>query len=92
MLLIGLTAGAGSSVMGALWPELFGTKYLGEIRALAFSVSVFATAASPFMTGYLIDEGVDFRMQLMFMGLYTLGASAFMLALQPHLRAMALPR
>ncbi|MEO9968785.1 MAG: MFS transporter [Hyphomonadaceae bacterium] len=92
MLLIGLTAGAGSSVMGALWPELFGTKYLGEIRALAFSVSVFATAASPFMTGYLIDQGVDFRMQLLMMGLYTFGASVFMLALQPRLRALALPR
>jgi len=86
--LIGLTAGAGGSVMGALWPELFGTKYLGEIRALAFSISVFATAASPFLTGYLIDQGVDFRLQLFVMGLYTFVASLVMFLMQGALRRL----
>lgn len=90
MALIGATAGAGGSVMGALWPELFGIKFLGEVRALAFSVAVFATAASPFITGYLIDRGIDFRLQLGVMGLYVIGASVLMLLLQPKLRAIAL--
>ena len=89
MLFIGATAGAGGSVMGALWPELFGTRYLGEVRALAFSVAVFATAASPFVTGHLIDLGIDFRFQLFTMGLYVIGASSLMLLLQPKLAKIA---
>lgn len=88
MALVGVTAGAGSSVMGALWPELFGTIYLGEIRALAFAVMVFGTAASPFLTGQLIDQGIDFRLQLFAMGIYTIVASGFMLCLQSRLRSL----
>ncbi|MEL6286201.1 MAG: MFS transporter, partial [Pseudomonadota bacterium] len=34
MVLLGGTAGAASTISGALWPEVFGVAHLGEIRAV----------------------------------------------------------
>ncbi|KCZ88885.1 MFS transporter [Hyphomonas johnsonii] len=92
MILIGITAGFDGAIAGALWPELFGPKFLGEIRALTFAIVVGASAVSPLVTGYLIDLGIGFPLQLLFMGAYTLAASALMLALQPQLSAIAIER
>ena len=89
MMLVGFTAGFDSSIAGALWPELFGLKYLGELRALTFAAVVLASAVSPMVTGWLIDRGVAFPHQLLLMGLYSIAASGVMLALQPRLFAIA---
>lgn len=74
MALVGLTTGAVSAIHGAYWPEVYGVNNLGAIRALATSVMVFATALGPGATGYLIDAGVDFRDQLVAMGVLALMA------------------
>lgn len=92
MVLIGLTGGAAATVMGAIWPELYGVKYLGEIRALTFSAMVASSAASPVLTGYLIDLGIAFPLQLAAMGGYALLASALMGLIQPRLAAIATDR
>jgi len=42
---------------GSLWPELYGTKHLGSIRALTYSVLVFSTAAGPVIAGLMLDKG-----------------------------------
>lgn len=89
MCLLGVTGGAASTVMGAIWPELYGTARLGEIRALSFSAMVTSSAISPFLTGYLIDGGVPFPLQLAVMGGYALLASAVMGLIQPRLAAIA---
>jgi len=89
MVLIGFTAGFDSALSGAIWPELFGLKYLGELRALTFAFVVGASAVSPLLTGYLIDQGITFPTQLLAMGLYLLLASGVMLLLQPRLLAIA---
>lgn len=89
MFLLGLTGGAASTVMGAIWPELYGTERLGEIRALSFSAMVTSSAVSPFLTGYLIDEGIAFPLQLAVMGGYALLASGVMGLIQPRLAAIA---
>ena len=57
---VGVTAGASSPVVGSLWAELYGVTHLGAIRALVTSLMVFATAASPFVFGVLLDLGVSF--------------------------------
>lgn len=64
MALVGVTTGVVSAIGGAYWPEVYGTRNLGAIRAMATAVMVFATALGPGVTGYLIDLGVDFRDQL----------------------------
>ncbi len=89
MMLIGLTGGAAATVMGAIWPELFGPQHLGEIRALTFAAMVAATSVSPILTGLLIDRGVAFTSQLVGMGGYALLASALMGLIQPRLARIA---
>ena len=58
MLGLGITAGLGPTVVGAMWAEVYGVLHLGSIRAMAQSVMVFGTAASPVLMGVLIDRGV----------------------------------
>ena len=58
-LLLGLTSGGGQTLVGAAWPEFYGVMHLGAIRALVMSTSVGASALSPFMLGWLIDQGVS---------------------------------
>ena len=89
MIMLGLTGGAATALMGALWPEIFGLRYLGELRAMVFATMVGATAASPVITGLLIDAGVDFTHQLAVMGVYALLASLMLAFIQPRLAAIA---
>ncbi|TYC63656.1 MFS transporter [Rhodobacterales bacterium] len=72
MALIGISNGFNSTLVGALWPEVYGTRHMGAIRAIAFSVMVFASAAGPGLVGWLIDIGVAFDLQVLGMALYCL--------------------
>ena len=74
MALLGVSYGFSSTLFGALWPEVYGTKYLGAVRATIVAIMVFATAAGPGATGYLIDLGVPYPSQIFVMGLYSLFA------------------
>lgn len=77
--LLGISYGFSSTLFGAVWPEVYGLKHLGSIRALTVAIMVFATAMGPGFTGYLIDLGVSYPLQIAFMGFYCLGASGLML-------------
>ncbi|POF28857.1 MFS transporter [Roseibium marinum] len=70
--LIGISNGFNSTLVSSFWPEVYGTRHMGAIRASAFSVMVFASAAGPGLVGWLIDIGVPFDMQVRAMGLYCL--------------------
>jgi len=89
MALLGVMAGAAATLMGAIWPELYGVEHLGEIRALSFAAMVASSAASPFLIGVLIDLGVAITVQLAVMGGYALLASALMGLIQPRLAEIA---
>ena len=56
--LAGLCVGTFSTLMGALWPELYGTRHLGGIRAMAHGATVLGTAAGPVLIGLLLDAGL----------------------------------
>ncbi len=85
---LGMTAGTHATLSGALWPELFGTRHLGDVRALIYAIMVASTAASPFLTGFLIDFGIGFDLQLAVMGAFSLLASGVMLLIQPNLAGL----
>lgn len=72
---IGAMHGTSAAAVGVFWPEYYGTKNLGAIRAVAMSIMVLASAIGPAMTGYLIDAGVDFRDQLVWMAAYIIVVS-----------------
>lgn len=69
---IGITQGMASALWGVLLPVAYGTRHLGSIRSLATTVMVIATAIGPGITGLLIDRGVDFPTQSLFMGVWCL--------------------
>lgn len=78
--LLGTSYGISNTVFGAIWPETYGTVHLGSIRAVVSAAMVFASAIGPGITGWLIDQGVGFEMQLLAMSIYCL---AMMLVLFP---------
>ncbi|MFD0917995.1 MFS transporter [Pseudahrensia aquimaris] len=87
MFTIGLSYGMSSPIFGALWPEAYGTRYLGAVRSLVMAFMVFASAAGPGVTGILIDLGVSFPRQLVFIGAYCLIAMVVMIPVSRQLVA-----
>jgi MFS family permease len=76
MALMGISYGFSSTLFGALWPELYGSKYLGGIRSLIVAFMVFATAMGPGLTGALIDAGISYPGQIAAMGVYSAGTQS----------------
>ncbi len=80
MFLLGCSYGVSTAVFGAIWPEVYGTRHLGAVRSVVSAAMVFASALGPGLTGWLIDLGVGFEVQLLFMSAY---CAATMLVLFP---------
>ena len=59
MLGAGVTAGAGLTLLGALWAEMYGVVHLGSIRSVVWALVVVASALAPALFGYLLDAGVE---------------------------------
>lgn len=53
----GLASGMPFSALTAITAELYGTRFLGEIKSVFLPVGVFASALSPMLMGVLIDHG-----------------------------------
>ncbi len=70
----GISYGFATTLFGSLWPEAYGTKYLGSIRSVTQSAMVFSTALGPWITGALIDRGIPLPTQFGWMALYCVGA------------------
>ena len=60
---IGAGQGLAHGLNGALWAEVYGTRHIGAVRALAVSIMVLSTAIGPGVTGLLIDAGIPFAAQ-----------------------------
>ncbi len=86
MALLGVSGGLTTTLFGAVWPEVYGLKHLGAIRALIVAASVFASAVGPGLTGYLIDAGVDYLLQIMAMGIYCFVVSAMLIHVARYVR------
>ncbi len=72
MFLLGMSYGVSNAVFGAIWPEVYGIRHLGSIRAVTTAAMVFASALGPGLTGWLIDIGISFERQLLVMSVYCL--------------------
>ena len=68
--MLGLTAGANATLPSAFLAEVYGTKSVGSIRALAAAVMVLGSALGPGVTGLLIDVGVGLESQFYWVALY----------------------
>lgn len=85
---IGFGAGFSSALNGAVWAEIYGTRNIGAIRALAVSAMVFSTAIGPAVTGLLIDAGITLEGQSVVMMLWCVGLSAAYLPVAGRLRRL----
>jgi MFS family permease len=65
MFLLGVSNGFTQTLLGALWPEIYGLENLGGIRAIIVSAMVMSTALGPGLTGGLIDAGVSLPTQML---------------------------
>ena len=75
MLLLGVSNGFTSTLLGALWPEVYGLANLGGIRAIIVSAMVLSSALGPGITGALIDVGVPLPTQMLWMAVWCVVAS-----------------
>jgi MFS family permease len=89
MFLIGISYGFTATLVGALWPEIYGVKHLGAIRAVVVAAMVFSTALGPGLTGALIDTGVGLPTQLLWMSGWCVAACVMLGFIAPRLAARA---
>ena len=87
MALLGISNGLSTTLFGAVWPEVYGLKHLGSIRALIVSAGVFASAIGPGLTGFLIDGGVSYPGQIVAMGIYCFAISFVLMLASRRVRA-----
>lgn len=67
---VAIAAGMNTTMLGAIWAEYYGTRFLGSIKALATAVMVIGSALGPAITGHAIDLGVAFPDQLTLIALW----------------------
>ena len=85
MFLIGISYGFTATLVGALWPEVYGIKHLGAIRSIIVAAMVFSTALGPGLTGALIDAGIALPTQLLWMSGWCLIACFTLGVISPKL-------
>lgn len=59
MVLTGAGTGLTHTLVSAFWPEAYGRRHLGAIRAMATALMVLSSAASPVAMGVLFDIGLS---------------------------------
>jgi len=90
MALYGVSNGFSLTLYGSLWPELYGIRHLGAIRAVILSLLVFASATGPGLAGLLIDAGVSYPALIVTLGAGCLVISLGMLRVARRLKVRAL--
>jgi len=56
---IGMTDGPSAPIINSYWPETYGTKFVGSIKAFHTSMMIFSTALAPLTIGFLIDQQMN---------------------------------
>lgn len=85
MFLVGLSYGVTATLIGALWPEVYGVRNLGSVRAIAVAAGVAATAIGPGLTGYLIDQGTPLPTQMIYLSGWCAAASVVLAFTGPYI-------
>ena len=62
--LAGATTGIAHALWGTYWAEVYGTRHIGAVKAVAQSFMVVGSAIGPGLTGWAIDFGVPFTGQV----------------------------
>ena len=76
--LAGIGSGITSPINGSLLAELYGTTHLGAIRSVQTALMVLASALSPVVLGWLIDNGTSMESIALAFVAYILAASVIL--------------
>ncbi|MGB3246879.1 MAG: MFS transporter [Sulfitobacter sp.] len=76
MVIFGVGQGMQATGASAFWPEYYGTRHIGAIKAVAAALMVFGSAIGPGVTGWLIDLGINFPEQMLPIAIYYVIAAA----------------
>jgi len=76
MVLLGLSLGGAGTLLGALWPSLYGVTHLGAIRAVVHAALVLSTAITPVAVGLALDAGLSMETVALILAGYLLAAVA----------------
>ncbi|NND05332.1 MAG: MFS transporter [Saprospiraceae bacterium] len=79
--LLGLSNGAGSTTINALFAEVFGSEMIGTVRSVFATVMVFSTALGPISFGLLLDASWSYQAVFLLSSLglvMAMGASFFL--------------
>ena len=84
---LGMMQGLSNAFSGTFWPEFFGTRHLGDVRAIAASSMVIASALGPLFSGIFLDAHVSlssqFQMMALIMSFSTIGLWMIVLKTKP---------
>lgn len=83
----GVASGGVSVVHGALFAELYGTRWLGGIRALAAALMVIGSALGPAASGAMLDAGIGLEAQLYGFAAYLVAVSVAFVFVAARVRA-----
>jgi sugar phosphate permease len=84
VVLLGFAMGLQTVWGGLVWPNYFGTRYLGSIRSLAMTMTVIGSAVGPIPMGFTFDKTGSYRGALIFMiALCAIGIISAFLSPQP---------
>ncbi len=78
LILLGIGNGFAQTAQAALWPELYGVRYLGAIKSLFWSLVVFASALGPVWLGVLLDMGFLLQQAVLTMVVYLIAATGLL--------------
>jgi predicted MFS family arabinose efflux permease len=78
--LIGVSNGLANILGSSTWPEIYGVKYIGSIKALTTAFMVFSTAFGTAIFGILIDNGYSIE-NIAFVGISYIVVSLVLLIL-----------
>lgn len=65
VIMMGAAGGGQATLLNACWAEFFGTLHLGSIKAATTALMVLGSAIGPGLSGWLIDNGVGFEIQML---------------------------
>ena len=80
MSVLGFHVGMHMTSIGALWPELYGRRFLGAIKALVMAIGVISSAIGPPIFGFVLDIGTGTGVLLWVCVAYGLIAALMMYA------------
>ncbi len=90
VMLMGLAGGGQATLLNACWAELYGTKHIGSIKSAATALMVLGSAIGPGLSGWLIDNGVDFEtQQLGYAAIFAFAALILIIPCRKALTALA---